>query len=41
MSFWYRLWTEHSRSPKAVTLPFPSPMTWISMCRAPLMNFSM
>lgn len=33
MIFWWRRWSEHSRSPRCTTLPCPSAMTWISMCR--------
>jgi len=33
MSFWWRRWTEHSRSPKWSTLPCSSATIWISTCR--------
>lgn len=32
MIFWWRRWSEHSRSPRWTTLPWPSASTWISMC---------
>ncbi len=33
MIFWWRRWSEHSRSPRCTTLPWPSASTWISMWR--------
>ena len=33
MSFWWRRWIEHSRSPRCTTLPLLSAITWISMWR--------
>ncbi len=41
MSFWWRRWIEHSRSPRWTTLPLLSAITWISMWRGPWMYFSM
>ena len=34
ISFWWRRWIEHSRSPSVSTPPWPSASTWISTCRA-------
>ena len=33
-SFWWRRWSEQSRSPSATTRPAASPRSWTSMCRA-------
>ena len=33
ITFWFRRWIEHSRSPRWMTLPCLSPSTWISMWR--------
>ncbi len=33
MTFWWRRWSEHSRSPRCTTLPCASAITWISMWR--------
>ena len=33
MIFWWRRCSEHSRSPRCTTWPWPSARTWISMCR--------
>ena len=34
ISFWWRRWIEHSRSPRVSTPPSLSQSTWISTCRA-------
>ena len=34
ITFWWRRWSEHSRSPSEITLPCVSPITCTSMCRA-------
>ena len=38
-SFWWRRWSEQSRSPRWMTLPRSSPSTWISMWRGRLEVF--
>ena len=40
MSFWWRRWTEQSRSPRWITLPWLSARIWNSMCRGRSMYFS-
>ena len=40
MTFWLRRCTEQSRTPTAQAVPWPSAMTWTSMCRAPVTSFS-
>jgi hypothetical protein len=39
-SFWWRRWTEHSRSPRWIMPPRRSPKTWISTWRGLSMYFS-
>jgi len=39
-TFWWRRCTEQSRSNRCTTLPWPSPNTWISICRGRSMYFS-
>ncbi len=41
ISFWWRRWIEHSRSPRWTTLPWWSPRIWNSMWRGASMYFSM
>ena len=41
ISFWWRRWIEHSRSPRCTTVPLESAITWISMWRGASMYFSM
>ena len=40
ISFWWRRWIEHSRSPSVSTVPWPSQRTWISTWRAGTSTFS-
>jgi hypothetical protein len=40
MSFWCRLWIEHSRSPRWMQRPWASASTWTSMCRGRTTSFS-
>ena len=40
-SFWWRLWIEHSRSPRCTMLPLASAMIWISTWRGASTYFSL
>src|SRR4051794_28299921 len=40
-TFWWRRWSEQSRSPRWIALPSPSPKTWNSIWRGSSRYFSM
>ena len=40
-TFWWRRWSEQSRSPRCTAPPLPSPKTWISIWRGRWRYFSM